>query len=479
MPRRAKGLGAASLSGGLNRRDRIDRPLPASVAGRYPKGSDAGVYGTAAFPTVIEQYDRTSDWKRWKLGQAYYYSAGRAWADWQVGSLARFVGGAVDATSKDVVTAFPSGGSPERAWYVGMRTRGSVILPQPITADRVSLLNSDPDPANHRLVLDVSGILSTQQLNTWRVFLGDPFEDTASGPSYPDDLIEKPAGSVQLTLVDVQVASSQLVFDLSRPVTRIRRVGGGSRSERIYQARLDYDPADPVVFDTSGTRHLVSSFKFFCCCPDCLGGALANLEIPSGSGDLGRLPLPNAARTVRSAWERQGAGYYRQWRTLPDRHDERRDCKHIHALRWQCGVPWIEPDDLPTLEERDITELAGQISAIRDVAEALDYFRLRAMNFDRYAMSLADVVGLTLFPPGDVRDAIRPDARPMLWNDGVEPLASWCRQNDWWCERGSRRLKIFNAGAQAFEETVNVGGVNLPFLEEVGINSSGGVWIVP
>lgn len=453
--------------------------MRANPAGQYPTGSRAGVYGGTAVPTVIEQYDRVSDWKRWKLGQAYYYSAGRAWADSQVASLARFVGGAVDATSKDVVTAFPSTTSPERAWYVGMRSRGSVILPGAITAERITLLNSDPDPANHRLLLDVSGILSAAQLAVWRVFIGDPFEDSATGPTYPDDLIERPAGSVQLTLVDVQVAQSRLVFDLSRPVTRIRRVGGGSRLERIYQARLEYDPADPVVFDASGSRHLVSSFKFFCCCPDCLGGALANLEIPSGSGDLGRLPLPNAARAVRSAWERQGAGYYRQWRTLPDRMDERRDCKHIHALRWQCGVPWIEPDDLPTEGERDLTELAAQMSGVRDVAEALDYFRLRALNFDRYVMSLADVVGLILFPGSDVRDAVRPDGRPLLWNDGEEPLASWCRQNDWWLERGSRRLRIFNAGAQRFEDTVTVGGSSYPMVEPVGLNEAGGVWIVP
>ena len=61
-----------------------------------------------------------------------------------------------------------------------------------------------------------------------------------------------------------------------------------------------------------------------------------------------------------------------------------------------------------------------------------EYFRNRLLSFDRYAMTLAEVVGLTIFPGGDVRENIRPSSLPMLWNDGEQPLVSWCRNNDWW-----------------------------------------------
>ena len=73
-----------------------------------------------------------------------------------------------------------------------------------------------------------------------------------------------------------------------------------------------------------------------------------------------------------------------------------------------------------------------------------EYMVLRELNKDRYILSLAEVVGIELFPPSDVRDGIRTDTRPMLWNDREEPDPAWCRQNDWWCKRGTQNIKIFN-----------------------------------
>jgi len=471
----AKGLGSRMDRGfGLSP---VSRPMAARAAGVYPsKGSGLGEYGGVTFPSVLKAYNRESDYRRWKLGQEYYFGSGRSWADYQIHSLARFVTGAVDGSSKDIVTLFPSSTSPENAWYVGMRTRGSIMLPLPINAAAITLNTADPDPANHTLTYNVSGVLSAAQVGIFSVFVGDQFEDSASGPSYPDDLISKPAGSVALTLLAANPGSMTLVFDLSKPQGRIQRNG------RIYWSRLPYDPASPTLWNTSGSRYLCSSFKMFCCCPDHLGGALANLEYPGGKrtgAGLDEFPLPNANRTVRSAWERQGTGYYRQWRSLPQRVDQRRECKHIHALRWQCGIPWFEPDDYPTQEERDILEVAGGSEGQFTDAEMRRYFALRQLNDDRYVLSLAEVVGLELFPGSDVRDAIRPDPRPLLWNDSEEPLAVWCRQNDWWLERGTKRLRIFNASTGQFESTVTIGGTTYPMLEVVDPSSPNAPVIVP
>jgi len=452
---------------------RVDRARSSGAVGIYPRqGEGLGEYGSTVFPSVIEAYNRSSDYTRWRLGQEYYFGTGRSWGDYQIHSLARFVTGAVDGTSKEITTLFPSATSPEKAWYASCRTRGSIILPAPLTGGAVNVNTSDPDPANHTLTLNVAGILSSAQVAVFSIFIGDQFEDSASGPSYPGDLVAEDAGSVALTLVAVNPGALTLVFDLSRPTGRVLRNG------RIYWDRLPYDPAAPTTWRLDGSRHLCSSFKFFCCCPDHLGGSLANLERPEGGQRRDLFPRPNAARPVRSAWEREGVGYYRQWRTLPARRDQRRECKHIHALRWECGIPWLEPDDYPTGEQREILEFAASVERGFSSEEIREYFRLRQLNWDRFAMTVADAVGIILFPGGDVREAIRPDPRPLLWNDSEEPDPTWCRQNDWWLERGTQRLQIFNPALGRFQESVTIGGVDFPVLEFVDPGASNAPVIV-
>ena len=108
-----------------------------------------------------------------------------------------------------------------------------------------------------------------------------------------------------------------------------------------------------------------------------------------------------------------------------------------------------------------------------------EYFRNRLLSFDRYAMTLAEVVGLTIFPGGDVRENIEPSSLPMLWNDNEQPLVSWCRNNDWWVERGTQNVRIFNAAANEFRETVTVGGVDYPVFETVQATNPLAPVIVP
>lgn len=452
----------------------VSRPAPQKAFGLYPgKGSGAGEYGSVQFPSAIEAYNRESDYRRWKLGQALYLGSGRSWADKQVYSLSRFIGGAVDATSKDIVTLYPSAISPERVWYAAMRVRGSIILPQPIRSSAITVNTSDSNPANHTLTYNVSGVLTAAQVGVFSLFIGDQFEDSASSASYPSGLISRPVGSVALTLVAANPGSLTLVFDISRPEGRIEKNGN------IYWNKLPYLASSPTSWRSDGSRFLCSSTKLFCCCPDHLGGALANIDTPKGRGTLDEFPLPNANRSVRSPWERQGAGYYRQWRSLSPRIDDRRECKHMHALRWQCGIPWFEPSDYPTQEERELLEFARGSEGTYSQATLSEYQALRELTYDRYVLSLAEVIGLELFPGSDVREAVRSDQRPMLWNDGEQPLASWCRQNDWWMERGTRNLKIFNASTNSFDATITVAGTGYPLVQEVAEGSSGAPIIIP
>ena len=451
------------------------RPLKASIKprakGLYPNAeTGAGQYGSVQFPTIIEQYNRESDYKRWKLGQEYYFGKGRSWGDRQFNVLARFLNQNPSSTSdeleetgsREVVTVFPSSTSPENAWYVATRVRGSFLFPQPIQSSSITYNQADPDPSNHTFTYNVSSVYNASQLGIFNVCIGDQFEDSAIGPNFPGDLVRKDTESVAFTLIGVSVGSMTLTFDLSTPQRRVEKNGN------IYWTKEKYDPEDPdiptLTWNGDGTRHLASSFTFFCCCPDCLGGAVANLDKPESKATLETFPLPNANRSVFSAWEREGVGYYRQWRSLPGRKDQRRECKHIHAQRWACGVPWLEPDDYPTAAERDLLEFMISYEKAINPEEYLQYFRNRRLSFDRFVLTIAESAGLTLFPGGDVRDNIRPSNAPMLWNDKGTPLSSWCRNNDWWMERGTQSLKCFNATTQEFQSTVPKSGVDYPIL---------------
>ena len=455
------GLGSLDKGFGLQP---ITKGLKPRAKGLYPrKESGAGQYGTITFPTVLENYNRTTDYKRWQLGQAYYYGLGRSWDDKYLYSNTRFSTGAVSGVSKDIVVMFPSKSSPERTWYAGLRTRGSIILPLPLSSSAITTNTSSPNPEDHTLTYDVTGVLTSAQVGIFNVFIGDQFEDTASGPNYPDDVIEKPEGSVALTLISANVGAMTLVFDLSKAYGRVKK------NNTIYWKELKYDPNNPNVWDTSSGKHLCSSHKMFCCCPDHLGGALANLEFPKDSAGMDAFPLPNASRSVIAEWEKQGTGYYRQWRTLPQRIDKRRECKHMHALRWVAGIPWYEPSDYPVNED-DLRSFGVHIE--RDFGSQVysDYNARHRINYDRYLLSLAEVVGIEIFPGGNPRDNIRSNL-PILWNDPTEPEISWCRQNDWWLKRGSQQLQIFNSNTGQFETTVNQDGFDYPMVESVAADA--------
>lgn len=127
----------------------------------------------------------------------------------------------------------------------------------------------------------------------------------------------------------------------------------------------------------------------------------------------------------------------------------------------------MEPSDYPTGDSREFLEFAAEAERRFRSEEIMEYFRLRRLNWDRYILTVADTVGIILFPDGNPRDAERPDSRPLLWNDPDPPLPEWCRLNDWWLERGTRQLRIFNSQTGGFDTTVTIQGREYPVLEVV------------
>lgn len=419
--------------------------------GLYPdrRGGWGGRGGTR-YPTVVEAYNFDSDYKRWKLGMEYWFGNGKAWIDRELFLLARLRSGPVGGTSHLIATLFPSRTGPERAWHVTSRVRGSIILPAALTFAAVSFQMESPDWSEHRLVYDTRGVLNEAQLVAWTQLVGDQFEDSASGPSYPDDLIPRPVDAVALTLVEVDAINNRLIFDLSRPYVRI------TRGERIYWKAGTYDPADPLLWRLDGSRHLCSSPKFLCSCPDFQGRSVANLAGGDGS-DSEDFPMPGAGRKVDSKWESDAAGYYSQWRTLDQRADRRRECKHIHATRWGHGVPFFEPSDYPIGGELAWVNEQALRERTYEFAEVLQYYEKQLIGYDRLLPAVADVIGLQLDPTGDLRGtepSFRPESNPILWNDPAEPQYEWARQNDWWLKRGTNEVRAFSPADGGFSELI-------------------------
>lgn len=459
---------------GVSRRgrgDRFDAPVRPTAAGIYPdRASGAGEYGGTAYPTILEAYNRNSDYRRWKEGQELHYGIGLNWSAPQILSIARLVSGPSSNELPLITTLFPSKTSPERSWHVIARVRGATILPEPITAERVRLVRADPDPGEHRLILDVTGMLNRTQLRAFELLVGDQFEDSAIGPNYPMDLMHTPFDAIALTLVGVDVGGRALTFDLSRPVGRVWRGG------RLYWQPLEYDPDAPAVWRTAGDRHLTSSAVFDCSCPDYQGRSYGDsLSSEASSGD--RFPRSSTGRPTATAWEQQAAGYFRQWRDLDRRRDRRRQCKHIHALRWEFGVPFDEPSDYPTGGEKGwVDSKARGLSASFEMVASFEGRRL--LSYDRWLSGVARSLGFTMDPPGDLRTGevtFRPTSRPVLWDDATEPKYAWCRLNDWWIQRSSGTVRAFSPIDGGFRELLQ----GRPVLEEVDAAAAGAPVIVP
>lgn len=456
----------------------VTRPMRSAAKGIYPrKGSGYGAYGGTAYPTVLEAYNRDSDYKRWKTGQEYYFGRGKTWADLEVFTLVRSLldTGEASSISRDVTTFLPSNTSPESAWAVTTRTRGSVILPQVIQQSDISIATEFPNEAEHRLFLDVSATLTVQQIRNWEIYIGDQFEDSAIGIVYPNDLVREPVGSIAFTLVDVDPGGGKLIFDLSRGFVR-QRV-----NSRIYWRLLDYDRRNPVYWRRDGTRYLCNSFRFYCSCPDFSGRSYADV-LNANASPIRKFPLPGAGRPVETSWEAAGAGYYKQWRDISRRSDRRRECKHIHAVRWTCGVPFFEPSDYPTGEERGIFGVKAAGEREFSSEEILRYNRNRLVSYDLFLPGLATASGIELDPRGDLLAdpaPVRPDLKPVFWATRDEPPAIRSQVNDWWLKKGTQELAIYSPTVGRYVNTVSESGTSVPVLEFRDPPAEGAPTVVP
>lgn len=448
------------------RLDRVDRPQRSRAAGIYPnRETGAGVYGGTAYPTVLEAYNRDSDYKRWRSGLDYWMGSGKSWGDIERAYLIRTFRDFGSLPGPQLVTAtlFPSNSSPDAAWTVVNRRRGAIVLPQALRQEDITLKTDARQDSLHRLILDVSATLTPAQLQEWTAFVGDQFEDSAVGTTLPRDLLEDPIDTIAYTLVEVDSNEGKLLFDLSRPYMRRRPNPSIPRS---FWQRILYDRNRPLSWRNDGSRYLCSSHRFYCSCPDFSGTFTADL-ISGITGSQTMFPRPSAGRRIESHWESEIAGYKRRWRDLAVRADRRRECKHIHAARWSVGYPFYEPSDYEVGDrERQFTGSQGDRLTSTEI---LRYHGRRDLTLDRLAPALADSNGVEIDArdtiPSDEQAPVQPGRPPVLWTSSREPSALRAQTDDWWLQRGTSVLRVFDPAVQRFVETKDVNGRSVPVIE--------------
>ena len=457
---KSKGLGslAGKTSKGLGL-DRVDRPNAKRVKGIQPTGADAGQYGTTRYPTVIEQYNRDSDYSRYRAGQQYFHGIGQPLTDIQTPAAAKLYGGEDLVTVHTVTIKFPSRSSNDASWMTAIRRRGDVVSKVPFTFEMARLDQDSSDPAEHRLVVKADEMFSENCLKPGhcQLSIGDQIEDSfidAQGGDPQTGL----AGSVALTLVEIDENEKTLSFDLSRPFGRVATEQGN-----IKWTKLPYVQSDPYMFAFG--RHLGNSNKFYCTCPDFSGAMAANIQKADRFGSTGRrFPLPPASRRLRGEYEQELVGYEKRWRDLPMRSDERKECKHIHCCRWIAGEPWREPTDSPVGANEGMIHAGKSVETDPWKVDGFrSYFRDRELDWLNIVQASCGAMGYNMSPVGSMD---RRTDRPQVWILEEPPLPDHVRENDIWIPPGSKQVQIANAAKEWSFFLTDSSGRQVPLFDD-------------
>lgn len=452
MGRRGLGSVGGKTTKGLSLNP-VSRSTEKKTKGIYPSGDDAGRFGSTRYGTVLENYNRESDYARWRHGQQYYIGVGSSFAERTIAVRSHFLLGEEFFQAQVVLSLFPSKSSSDSSWTTARRSRGHVVSRAPFDRSRAYI-------DGNRLIYQVVDEFIEDELlhKHLRLLVGDQIEDSFEGSAARNKIAQAP-GSIALTLLEIDPDEKILVFDLTKPQGRVLV------NDRLRWNKLDYDPSDPWKTIWRPGNFLGTSLRFYCNCPDFSKSMTANTQSTKFDSSGRRFPLPPASRRIRGDYESEMAGYMKRWGDLPVRADERRDCKHTHCMRWDADTPWLEPNDMPLgMQEDRIHAGADMVRGDAFSKTTADYQRNAAIDWSGVISATCGALGFNISPVGDMNNRFD---RPILWNLDRQPESEHCRQNDYWLERGTKRLRLYMAEADEWVSEVMIDGYSEPIVSYI------------
>lgn len=382
--------------GGRRGGDRLDRGRSFSSSIYPRRGKGYGVQGEAAYPDLLDHWDRLAGWQCWRKGMGLARSqligAAERWTAVEVLHRDSYAAAPTWRHSALLLAGFTSRQSPEGRWTVAVQPRGTEITPEPVGEQQREFWYQFPDePERPPLrLLEVrfqAALDGSAALHFSRMLIGEVLEDSAISAQ---DLAEDPVDGVGLLCVAVHEDEGVVYFDASRLWRRERL-----RDGRL-QLRQEAIPAEAPLPQFRPERHLTQALTISCNCPSHLGIEFAKLRAGEALGGQNLFPqrAPSGlSGPQRAAGEGMPEGVRRRFAELPWERIPGRECKHCHAVRWALGCPMAEPNDMPSPDSdywRDLAVMARLEDAVGPMDQPWFLERLQANLLDEQALSMLD-----------------------------------------------------------------------------------------
>lgn len=323
--------------------------------GIYPsRGKGHHEVGEAAFPDLLEHWNRSMNWSAWRAGLdlalSGLFTNTNQYQAFEVLRVPPFQPFGLEPTPV-LGVGFPSTASPEGRWTVSIKPRGTEVSSFPVSEEwsisetSIDLEADNPYgyPAGTRRLLvgsnNTEAGIELQGPTIASSLVGELVEDTVISTT-PLVLAEEDDEAVILLCVAVYPQNRTMVFDGSRYWKRERQENGTTILRMI-----PIGPKDPIPRFRQG-RYLTQITSYSCNCPKFMQMAYGDLReqkikqmqmmYPQLSANSPRdnTPLEGVGRRFREMY----------WARIPHH-----GCKHVHAARFAVGSPCAEPDDLPAL----------------------------------------------------------------------------------------------------------------------------------
>jgi hypothetical protein len=436
--------------------------VPSSF-GQYPSKMKTG---DTRHPTVVEAWNRDSQWKRWWEGWELALRSHWAWPIRKIPFDYEFDLNGTIETIGALAHLYPSLGGDSKTWYTMVRNDDSLDLTRILQTPATNFQNlgefNDLDDGKPtvlwRATFPVKPGSSSQAVALTNLFsrIGSRRILNRFGIDRTDPLNPVP-GETQEYFFSVKVWALMPNDWLNTTEMVMYFSGGiliwdnpddpGSNGTPIGE----FDPANPDHLAKIATpeRMLTLGRSFSCSCPDFTKRLWFDVADPANTSDTYRAPAPTTETS--SEWAER-VGYFRTFgdgRLSTD--DPSKWCKHIFCM---CAVEgyWApEPNDMPTSLNRqsfedEVLKRRGKLD--QKMLDAVS--RYKGISADNASYTLSNIFNLekkedTLIPdqpwnPNDPASGFRPS-----WYQTVDPPPV-PRPGDIWQKPGRGHIYKWQGG---------------------------------